>query len=520
VIDIRGWWQLWPLGFLIGMIGGCFGPNLHLTHSSQEDKTAEPAAYRMPAAKGMAELRMAMVHDVLVERYRRHGPAWDRAQRAAAEARVAADPADLDAYDDAAMAAERLADHAGAEALLRAKAQRQGLEIPQTPQPLACSTNHMDQDYDELKASAATLTPVDVQRYRTLANLGTVLVHAALPKVLQGDVAALPAAKEGLACLQASVRLNPAAHFGRERWQVVAIEHLLVAAQDPQWLQRFDFIGESLAGEPKAFPKQHAAWLYAEFAGKTSKLFDRRFTEAFTQKDADQLANDSTRMQIRRWIPAVGAEPAWIERVAGSRRCPAAFDQPVLGILGMWTLGGGANPHFALCLATIMERAGQGSIAWEAYEVAREMSAGFSPDQGTQHWLVERCRQRQDALASTRGGATWQTAMRVGMQHERAWALGLRQEYQSWEEQRLASGGPLVDITAEVAWWHAKPPLGSPTGSVDERHAEIRGDNFRALQALLLGVFGAGVGAFIASVLTFRPRSRQAPTTAKTPPAA
>lgn len=503
-MEIRGWWRLVPFCGLVGFVGGCMGPDLGL-YRGKLTRTYEPAAYRMPAAKGMADLRLAMVHDVLCERYRRHGPAWDRAARAEAEARIAADPADLHAYDDAAMAAERLDDRSGAEALLRRKAGLQQLPIPADPAPLPCKTNGIEQDRDELDAGRKALTPDERSRYRTLANLGTVLLHAAMPRVLRGDAEALPVARQGLACLQASVRIDPAAHFARERWQIIVVEHLLAAARDPGVLRRFDLIGDPLDGAPEILRYPRSAWGHTKLTENRPRS-DRRFTAESTQARADAEASDDDRLTIRRRIPRVGADPAWVAIVAGSRRCDAAFDQPVLGILGMWTLGGGANPHFALCLATTMERIGQGSLAWEAYERSADLAAKYSPDPEIREWLVARCRLRQEAIAGSRGGESWEAAMRAGMARELAWALALRTEYHAWEETRLARGGPLVDAAAEEAWWSGHPPLGSPTGTADERHAVVGDEVPRFGQGLLLLVFALGVSATMAALLEHRPR--------------
>lgn len=506
-MEIRGWWRLVPLCGLIAFVGGCMGPDLGI-HRRSGQRTYEPAAYRMPAAKGMADLRLAMVHDVLCERYRRHGPAWDRAVRAEAEARLAAAPEDLDAYDDAAMAAERLDDRVGAEALLRRKAALQGLEVPVDPRPLACSTHAQEQYVDELDAAGRVLAPAERARYRTLANLGTVLLHEAMPRVLRGDAAALPMARQGLACLQDSVRIDPSAHFGRERWQIVAAEFLLAAAQDPGLLRRFDLIGDAIDEIPSPWEaSRSSAWRHTRLSADRRSP-DLRFTAEFTQARADAEASRNDRATIRNRIPLVGGDLRWVAAVAGSRRCMVAFDQPVLGLIGMWTLGSGANPHFALCLAVVMERVGQGSLAWEAYERTADLAAKYSPDPQTREWLVARCRSRQDAIAESRGGESWQRAMRAGMAKELAWALALRTEYHAWEEARLAQGGSVVDAAAEAAWWAAHPSLGSPTGTADERHAVVGDDAPRFSQGLLLLVFAVGVSATLAALLERRPLPR------------
>lgn len=51
-------------------------------------------------------------------------------------------------------------------------------------------------------------------RYETHANLGTLLVHS-------GDYEA------GLTHLRRAIEINPEAHFGRERWQIYLVEHVV-----------------------------------------------------------------------------------------------------------------------------------------------------------------------------------------------------------------------------------------------------------------------------------------------------
>ena len=63
-----------------------------------------------------------------------------------------------------------------------------------------------------------------------------------------------------------------------------------------------------------------------------------------------------------------------------SHRMPTSFDEPCLGIVGMWRQGGGANPHFALALAETMLRVGQRYVAWTAYERASRLAERFWPD--------------------------------------------------------------------------------------------------------------------------------------------
>ncbi len=86
--------------------------------------------------------------------------------------------------DDLAVAHERLGEHAEAEALLRRSLQQQA------------------------------------DRYETLANLGTVLIH-------DGRLA------EGLALIERAVEINPDAHFGREWVQIDLVRSLIAQESTP-----------------------------------------------------------------------------------------------------------------------------------------------------------------------------------------------------------------------------------------------------------------------------------------------
>ena len=102
--------------------------------------------------------------------------------------------------------------------------------------------------------------------------------------------------------------------------------------------------------------------------------------------------------KIRDYVTKVGSEGDWKSVPVPSHREPVPFDEPTLGIVGMWRLGGGANPHFALALGEVMTRVGQRYIAWCAYERAALLAGQFWPDRGVQQGLVDHCRKRQAVI--------------------------------------------------------------------------------------------------------------------------
>lgn len=125
--------------------------------------------------------------DLVVGRWHRHGDAYyrDRVTRLGGKTELT-----LAEFDDLAVAHERLGDDAAAVATL------------------------------ERKAAALAKAPDPDHQYRLLANLGTFHAHAG-----RYD--------EALVALREAVALNPNAHFGREIWQIEAIEFVAAARRNP-----------------------------------------------------------------------------------------------------------------------------------------------------------------------------------------------------------------------------------------------------------------------------------------------
>ncbi|NMO20068.1 tetratricopeptide repeat protein [Pyxidicoccus fallax] len=76
--------------------------------------------------------------------------------------------------------------------------------------------------------------------YTTQANLGTFHAHA-------GD---FPRALEHL---RRAIAINPEAHFGREKYQVQAIEYLMRLKEDPTLVQKEEFLGLSIDAREASF---------------------------------------------------------------------------------------------------------------------------------------------------------------------------------------------------------------------------------------------------------------------------
>jgi tetratricopeptide (TPR) repeat protein len=109
-------------------------------------------------------------------------------------------PDDLDAYDDAGVASDRLG--RGDEAIRWMKKKQERLALRATDDPE--SKEHT---------------------YRYHANLGTFLVHRWAKQ--GGDRAKISEVKEARAEIAKALEINPDAHFGREKYQLMALDWII-----------------------------------------------------------------------------------------------------------------------------------------------------------------------------------------------------------------------------------------------------------------------------------------------------
>jgi hypothetical protein len=168
-------------------------------------------------ARGLPE-----VVDVIAGRFEQSPPLFYEMRLARVTARIQADGRDLDAHDDAGAACDRLGRSDEAIAWMERK-----------------------------RAALDALSPHDPRakehRYRTLANLGTFHVHRWIRAgARRDDTADLRRSRDLLA---EAIALNPDAHFGRERYQLLAVEAALdgVGAEPgafPVFLERRDWSDE------------------------------------------------------------------------------------------------------------------------------------------------------------------------------------------------------------------------------------------------------------------------------------
>jgi hypothetical protein len=221
---------------------------------------------------------------------------------------------------------------------------------------------------------------------------------------------------------------------------------------------------------------------------------------------------------IRRYITKVGAEQDWA--MAASHREPVPFDEPVLGIVGMWRQGYGADPHFALALGETMLRVGQRYLAWAAYERAARLADRFWPDPALQQFLREHCRKRQAQIEATLSfqpsdpsypawqhvspppGAEAVANLRPAFDAELAHGEGYQRAYQQYEAEKIAAGVAITQEGFYDAFHAGREPIASAVGSEEWFAYVPRAKMYRcaAERRFAWSALGAGLAAFATAV--------------------
>ncbi|MFO0808784.1 MAG: hypothetical protein U0746_09195 [Gemmataceae bacterium] len=448
---------------LFGAVGGCC---VGVSQPPGDGPTvALPYPHHVPKTPGGVSLRFAMVQDVIHERFAKHGPAYYRERNRRARADLAANPpADRrDALaDDLGAGLDYTGDHDEAVRVLR----------------------------DKL-ADQQTRGVTGRGLYTTYANLGTFLIHGNFRAAMAGDAAAKDRLREGHGFIKQAIAANPDAHFGREIWQAAVVEFLLAAMAKPELLKEFDCIGDRLdaaidPSERRAIRRDMPWAIYAHGA------------QSIVEMDAPAPGG---RHDARRAVAAVGAEAGWPADAVPSHPTAVPFDEPVLGMIGMWRQGGGANPHFALALGEIMLRVGQRYLAWCAFERAGRLADRYWPDPELQRFLRDHCTMRQAEIESQLPAADV-AQLRPRFDAELAFGQGYQRDYQAYEEQRIAAGASIDDAHIYDDFHAGRPPIASPVGPEDVFLIHEQAGVFTRVLATM--VLGAGMVAFAVAWLSRR----------------
>ncbi len=334
--------------------------------------------------------------------------------------------------------------------------------------------------------------------YSSCANLGTFMAHANVKKASAGDPDAKNRFKEGLDYVRKSIEVKPEAHFGRETWQVALGEFILAAVNKPEVLKEFDFVGNRLdASIDTAFGRPIARrqeYVDMEWGAEGTYLFAKEL------KNPGSITDPEKRFRIRDRITKIGAEEEWAQVPDISHNKPVCFDEPVLGIIGMWRQGGGASPHFALCLGEIMMRVGQRYIAWCAFERAARLADKFWPMPEFQQFLREHCAKRQKEIEATLS-PNEVNELRPHFEAELAYGEQYQKEYQEHEAKKIAAGASINDEHFFDDFNKGREPIASPPGPEEWYVTEAPDDLKIVNNAVSWGLFAAGAAAMGVAVL-------------------
>lgn len=455
-------------------LAACLGGGAGWLASSRAVAPASvPEPYVVPKLPGGTALSVAMVHDVLHERYVRPGPAYyrerNRLLQAAMERHDAEKHGELEylAYlNDLAVGQYALAEHETAVETLNRKR-----SLQRTTENQWQAKSKLSGEGQAASRGAIALSPDELELYRTYANFGTFLILDSLREGLADNDASRQKLIAGTDLIREAIALNAESHFGREKWQLVILEFLLAVSKNPALLLEFDMIGNRLDAEPSANASPHApGWVDRWQAAAKSGSLIQELREATPGPDVMEL-----RREIRRqWITRVGAEQGWMDAVPSVHREPAPFDEPTLAIVGMWMIGGGPNPHFALCLGGVMERVGQNRLAWQAYRRAEEMADGVWPDEVIRQGFVSHCRSRrarlEKKLAAEEGAPTpEQTGKSLARKFEEELELGRQYQraYHEFETSRIAEAAPLNSENFYAPFYERYGRIATPVGKTD-----------------------------------------------------
>lgn len=390
-----------------------------------------PLPHHVAKYPGNVTMRFAMVHDTIHERYPVHGPAYYKKRNEITEEALKKEtdlqPAQgppkkryFDLQDDLAVGLMKLGQFEKATDMVAKK-----LEVQKK----------------------LGLTGKDL--YSSYANLGTFLILWQLNEGFGDLPKAKARLKESIANIHKAIEVYPESHFGREIWQVVLEEFILASLDDPKILLKYDMVGNNL--DPSFYLSGQSASMLNYYA------FPKKLLEPL-----DSLTNEE-RDQLRRLITRVGAEAEWAKEVPTSHKEQVPFDDPALGIIGMWRMGGGANPFFAVALGEIMLRVGQRNIAWTAYERAALMAKNYSADPEIAAKFLDHCRSRQKLIEET---LPQEQVEKLRPQFEKELAYGMRYQkaYQDYETKRIAEGADLNDEHFYDAFYAAQGPIASRSG--------------------------------------------------------
>jgi len=486
-----------------------------------------PAPYRTPRTFGGTALRMAMVHDVLHQRYPRHGTAYYEHRAASVRARLAdvdleSNPSleDLALLDDLSAALDHLHRAEEAVGIQQRKLRLLGEHYPDSladiPAPFFDDPACIGIDCTEeamRRLSQPDPEPARMSAYRTHANLGTHLIHASFRAALAGDAAARARLEEGLEHIRKAIGIRPGAHFGREEWQVNAVETLLAQLDDPT--PRFDLVGNDLMADPpddpemfdhRWHPRSPLHTWHRERGALEAWIAGSDIPPDARQRGLEPAASLRTRIRrVNFRDPRIWDSETPHPWPPGKRYPDGVpFDEPTLAVLGMWMLGGGPNPQFALALGGIMEQVEQRHLAWAAYARALELGGESFPH-------AERCNGRMRAIEKSlwHDNGPSRGSLQALFEKELAEGKAWQAAYQDYEAERIAAGDDPEAPDFYAAFHRTHGSIASSPGPEDTLRIHSSRPPGRGRVDWGMALLCAGIGGLLGSLVGPREKSKR-----------
>lgn len=495
--------RLFPVlicGVIGAGVGWFFDP---FAPRSSKTETMVPEPYLTPLHPDGMSLSLAMVHDVVHERYVRPGKAWYAERNRVLLAELPA--ADAAPPDDLLPHLGKLNDLAIGQ--FYTGQTQESLATLDRKQALQQEVDKLWQE-DKVQRTMGAPSwskgdPARLELYRTYANRGTILILDALTAGLHDNPTAQEELRVGTEIIREAVLMNSDSHFGREPWQLVILEFLLAVCREPKLLLEFDMVGDRLDAKLTESASTHVAgwpdrWQALPAAERTMMTLTSANPTTEIQRFRDEVR--------AKWIARLGAESGWTDKVDTIHKGPVPFDEPTLAIVGMWMIGGGPNPHFAIALGEMMQRVGQYELAWHAFRRAETMANFVWPDEEIREGFIGHCQRRRTAIESLLASASepaQQIRARFETEFDEELARGqaYQKAYHAFEEERIAQGTSLEDKDFFKPIYEKQGRIASSADGFDvikaERPAESK-RNQLPVMLLFAGLFALPASVFVA----------------------
>lgn len=504
-----------------GAVGYVLAMQGYLTYYRPDARI--PAPHVVPKTAGGTAMSLVMVRDLLHERFFKHSAAYYEKRNELSLAAMAkedvtiadGDPTHgyLAHMDDLSVGYDML--HLPDKAI---EVQRRKHELIR-PWEEEWNDTYENADKESLKTRTIDdLSPEQLSLYRTYANLGTHLIHGAFKQGVMNDPAMQAQFREGVEFIRKSIEVNPEAHFQRENWQLAVATWLLSVMDNPQLLTKYDMVGNRLLEDAPPTNTPHTdqwsrVYLSLGMSGElVSRLRGHRLGgSVYVSPDGIAPAERLTQREaIRQFgVTRVGAEGDWQQEVKNATNKPAPFDEPALGLMGMWMIGGGANPHSAMALGGIIERVGQYETAWHGYQRAlaiplekENAHKRFLGDDAIREQLRQYCRNRQTwleqrlAAEENSDAAAIRERLLSDYRTRKSEADIYLQRLHQYEADRIQAGEDIQSDKFYDEFFQSHGRITTPVEVVDSVPLALSG-RFRLLNTLPAVLLLAGLGALL-----------------------